>query len=310
MTKTFLLSCIMLMIMLAAPLLAGEPVLVKGTRVMLTPPPGFINADSFSGFQLKEKTATIMVVKLPAPYAVATAGFTREGLAARGMTLLEKSEVTVGGMPGLLLRIGQKAYGADFEKWTLAMGSKDFTIVINGSYPVEYSEELSLPVKTSLLSAQLSGDAPAAKDDTIPFSITAMAPLKYARSFMKSIILTKNGEFPAKSPKDPILIACPSLSSGLVITDRKDFSVNRVMKIEQAKEVKVDIIKDISIDSLHGYEILASGKDAKEGFPVFIYQVMLFGESDYFIIQGLVGAGEREKYLPLFKKSAESFRRK
>jgi hypothetical protein len=310
MSKTFFVSVITIILLLASPLMAEEPVQVKGTRVTMTPPPGFVRADIFNGFQLKEKTATIMVVELPAPYAAATAGFTKEGLEARGMTLLEKSEVTVGGMPGLLLKIAQKAHGTDFEKWTLATGSKDFTIVINGSYPVEYSKELSLPVKNSLLSAQLSGKAPAVKDDDIPFSITAEAPLKFARSLMKSIILTKNGEFPAKSPEDPVFIASPSLSSGLVITDRKEFSLKRVMKIEQVKEVKVISSREVTIDSLQGNEILASGKDSKEGFPVFIYQVMLYGESDYFIIQGLVGAREKEKYLPLFRKCASSLRRK
>jgi len=310
MIKTVLLGITAIILVMASPMLADEALQVKGTRVSLCPPPGFIRADIFNGFQLKEKTATIMVVELPAPYAAATAGFTREGLAARGMTLLEKSEVTVGGTPGLLLRMTQKAHGADYEKWTLATGSKDFTIIINGSYPVEYSKELSIPVKTSLLSAQLSGDAPAAKEDDAPFSITPEPPLKFARSVMKCIMLTKNGEFPAKSPEDPIFIASPSLSSGLVIADRKQFSVNRVMKIEQVKEVKVISTGEVTIDSLQGYEILASGKDSKEGFPVSIYQVMLYGESDYFIIQGLVGAGEKEKYLPLFRKCASSFRRK
>jgi len=41
-----------------------------------------------------------------------------------------------------------------------------------------------------------------------------------------------------------------------------------------------------------------------------IYQVILFDESSYFLMQGLVGAELRDEYLPEFKEMARSFKQK
>jgi hypothetical protein len=300
---------LVIMITVIAPVLAAGLVQIKGTRVSLVPPPGFTSADSFNGFQLKEKAASIVVIELPAPFESATAGFTSEGLASKGMTLLEQSTVTLGGRQALLLKVAQKASGKDFLKWIIATGTEDYTLIVNGTFPLEFEKELSVPVKSSLLSMHVANSMPAKGADTIRFSVRAAEPLKIAQTIMNSIMLTKNGEFPVKSPKDALVVVSRSLSSGLSIADKKDYSKKRAMRIEQLQEITIDSIREVTIDRLTGYEILAHGKDVKEGFETFVFQVMLFEKSDYFIIQGFVALEEKDSYLPVFRKIAQSFKR-
>lgn len=60
---------------------------VPGTGVRLAPPPGFVAATNFTGFQQDETGASIMVMALPAPFPKATEGFNAAGLKTQGITL-------------------------------------------------------------------------------------------------------------------------------------------------------------------------------------------------------------------------------
>ena len=47
---------------------AETPKPVRGTRVVLTPPAGFVVADRFPGYLSQETGASLMVLELPAPF--------------------------------------------------------------------------------------------------------------------------------------------------------------------------------------------------------------------------------------------------
>jgi hypothetical protein len=64
------------------------------------------------------------------------------------------------------------------------------------------------------------------------------------------------------------------------------------------------------IDGLDGYEIIADAKDTTSDTPITVYQVMLFDNKSYILIQGIVGTKIRDKYLLEFKAMARSFERK
>ena len=79
----------------------AAPAPVPGTRVELEPPEGFTPSRRFPGFEHLAQGASIMVNEVPAGYAELRAGFTREGLASRGMRLIEMKDVAVAGAPAL-----------------------------------------------------------------------------------------------------------------------------------------------------------------------------------------------------------------
>ncbi len=65
-----------------------------------------------------------------------------------------------------------------------------------------------------------------------------------------------------------------------------------------------------TIDGLDGYELLANAEDSGSGTPLAVYQVILFDDNSYLLMQGIVGAKTKTKYLPEFKAMARSLKRK
>ncbi|MDQ7821412.1 MAG: hypothetical protein RDV48_01320 [Candidatus Eremiobacteraeota bacterium] len=299
-----------LLVVLISPLYAAERVAIEGTRVSLVPPGKFQKAENFQGFQLKDKNASILIMEITAPYGKFAEAFTKEGLASRGMKLLAKEALPLKSGRGLLLSVSQNAYGTDFRKWIVVTGDNDTTVMITAVFPESFEKELSKTMKASILSFRLSEKKDSQGTEGLPFSIEIQPPLKLARRFGNNLLFSKNGEFPAQNEKDPVFIVGASVSSGLVVDDKKEYSLQRVKKVEQVKDIAVESTAEVTIDGITGYEIVASGIDRKEGFKTLVYQVMLFKETDYFIIQGFSDEEEKGTYLPLFKKIAESFKKK
>ena len=81
----------------------------------------------------------------------------------------------------------------------------------------------------------------------------------------------------------------------------------RAKKLEGARDLKVSRIKEIEIDGLPGFEVQARGKDAATGESIFVYQVILYEEVQYYLIVGIVKSGRKGKALTLFRKAAATF---
>ncbi len=123
------------------------------------------------------------------------------------------------------------------------------------------------------------------------------------------LMFTKNGIFPSEDVNDPLFLVGQSISK-TSIPDNEEFAKARVLKISQVTDVKIEQSNKIEIDNLNGYEIIANGKDVKSEQPMLIYQVILFEEQSYFLIQGLVTEKNRQSNLEIFKNMAVTFKRK
>ena len=92
--------------------------------------------------------------------------------------------------------------------------------------------------------------------------------------------------------------------------DRKQFSENRLAQTAQIENLSIETSKEISINGLSGYEIIAKASDRDTNIPLVVYQVILFDKESYYIIQGLVGENLKAEYLDDFQTMARSFKRK
>lgn len=288
---------------------ASELTAIKGTRIVITPPSNFAIAENFQGFLLVEKNASIMVTEFPASFSEIEDAFTKEKLASRNMTLLSREEAVFGGYKGFIVGVSQNAYGAEFRKWIAVTGESDYSVMLVATFPLSFEKELSETMKASLLSVRISEKKSVENMEGMPFAVEEALPLMKARRMGNTLIFTYKGDFPAKSEADPVIIAGASVTSGLVIENRKEFSENRLLNIEELADITILSTTEVNIGNLPGYEILATGINTKKGFRTFIYQVILFKETDYFIIQGFVEAAKKDTYLPLFRKISGSFKR-
>jgi hypothetical protein len=278
---------------------------VLGTKCSLIPPSGFVPAANFSGFQNTETGASIMINELPAPYQQIVDGFTAEALKTRGMMLVSKQTVDHNNGKATLISVTQPANGTNYLKQILIFGDSKGTVMVNGIYP-EAANNLEEKIKTALFSTVFN----AAQDDNpleaVPFSISVEGTeFKVAKFMSGSLLYSTDGKVPTEKPT---LIVGSSLAK-VSTPNQKQYAQERLKKLPGGEFSIVKEIKDITIDNLKGYEIIADGKAAKDK-PELIYQVMLFNDKgDYYIILGQAKEN-RNDYLKIFKKIANTFKRK
>ena len=105
-------------------------------------------------------------------------------------------------------------------------------------------------------------------------------------------------------PKKPTLVVGNSVANA-PIQNQKLYAEERLKKLPRGEKNVVKEIKEISIDNLTGYEIVADGK-TKDDKPEIVYQVMLFNDKgDYYIIVGQAKE-EFQNNLETFKKSCKN----
>ena len=287
----------------------GDYVSFPALGLKIRQPEGFEKADNFDGFGEPETQSSIMAISLPAPYSQVTAGFTKEQMKTRGWVLLSRDDVKVNGLPGILVHFEQPAGDEVFLKWSFVFGDDKKTTMVTAAFPKAQERELSTRLKSAVLSLRPDRAALPDPGADLPFTLAATPKLKLADGINRTLAYTKDGVFMIKSPGDPLFIATSSVDQ-VIVGDRRNFAEQRVVGTVHTKQVKVKSSDAITIDGLDGFESLAEAEEDLSGTPLILYQVILFDDESYVIMQGHVGAEHRVEFLPEFKAIARSFRRK
>jgi hypothetical protein len=281
---------------------------IEGTSVNIDPPEGYIESDRFAGFMNEPMASSIVISELPAPYNQAIKGFSDERLMKeKGMTQLQKSHVTINGYNGVLFHIEQPAYGLLFKKWILAVEYDKKTLLIVASYP-ETAEEQELILKQAILKLKLSD----ASDplDTLGFSIIPKPPFEIANTVAKQLVLSPGGQFPIKNERDPFMVIGLSLTDEMPVPNKKLFAEERIKQVKTVENVTIKESVPVKIGELSGYETVAAAKKSESDLLLTIYQVILFDESGYSIIQGLLPESDENNYLPIIRDISNTFKMK
>lgn len=278
-----------------------------GVRVVR--PNGFDDAENFHGFQRVEKQSSIMAVMIPGPFSQVADGFTESQLGASGLELQSKETIQIDGISGVLLGIKQNASGIEFSKWLIAFGDDSGTRMVTATFPSNATSDLSAQLKAVVLSTRIDDTPAPTPSAEVRFAIDQPRNLKLTRGIGKMLMYTKNGNIRQESPNDPIFIAAPSLSE-VSANDKRQFALLRLHQTAHTTIVNVTSNHEVSIDGLDGYELIAEAQDEDSGNPMKVYQVLLFDDGAYILMQGLVGASDADEYLQSFKAMAHSLTRR
>ena len=287
----------------------GDYVSFPACGIKIRQPEGFEKDDSFEGFGNPETQSSIVAMSFAGPYSKVTAGFTQDQMKAQNWTLLSREDVEVDGLPGILVHFEQPAGGKVFLKWSLVFGDDRKTTMVTATFPKSHEEELSARLKSAVLSARIDRAASSDAGADLPFTISASPKLKLTPAISNMLAYTKDGVIPAKSPKDPMFGVARALGK-VVVGDKPQFAERRLRGTARTKGLVVQSTDAITIAGLDGYESLAEAEDVKSGTPLIVYQVILFDEGSYILMQGLVATELRDEYLPEFKAMARTFQRK
>jgi hypothetical protein len=290
------------------PLQSAQPNLVKvpGTKVSLVPPAGLKPSSQARGFDDEETGSSIEIGEMAGPYSLVAEGFTKEALAAKGISLLSRKEVSLNGRPGILLHLRQKISSVDVLKWIVATGNEKETIFIVGAFPEKVKARWSSEMEKAVLSARLDAGSETDPLAGLNFSFNVDPSLKVANRFPNGVILSVDGDQQSDGP----LLIINSVSSETIVPDVKKLAME-LMQTAQVSGIAIKKQSDVTIAGLPGNEILAEAKwKATPNEAVIIYQVLLLDKKNYFLMQGFASRGEEEKYLAVFARIAQSFRKK
>ena len=214
-----------------SPATAGEAQRVKGTSVRIRAPEGFVAADRFAGFQQEATQSSIVVSVLPGPLSETRKGMTREGLATRGMTLLDEAEEAVNGAPAHLLHVEQEVGGVAFEKWLVVAGDTKTTVLVVATTRKPADEALRVALRTALLGARWDASAPTDPFEGLPFLAKAAGKLTQVQRLGNQLLFAEPGAPESGGPRGPIYIVGVS-HSPMTFPDLAAFSESRRRKID------------------------------------------------------------------------------
>lgn len=96
---------------------------------------------------------------------------------------------------------------------------------------------------------------------------------------------------------------------GLRTTDDIEvFAKRRLLLTPTLKEISNISGRRITINGLNAYELVADAKDEKSDTAVVVYQTIVLGKERYYLMQGLVGASQRDQYLAEFRWIASTLK--
>lgn len=285
---------------------AGD-VRIPGTRVSMDPPPGFIAAARFAGFQDEARGASIMVTELAAPASQMRGSFTAPNLQARGMTLRSTEAANFGRLDGDLMAVTQSVNGTPFDKWMAVTGDGTTAVLIVATYPQALAPQLDAPMRAAVLSARWDPAALSDKFEGLPFSVRETADLKFDNRMQNMLLMTQPGAPRASSPAAPLLVIGPSYGAAR-IADLEQFARQRLARTAEIRELEAIEGAAATLAGRPAYEITARAKDLRTGAPLVVYQAAIRDGDGYYLVVGMAGAGGAARYLPQFKRIADSLR--
>lgn len=287
-------------------------VAIPGTGVTLVPPPDFVPASAFSGFEHPQTSSRIAVVEFPGPASMAIAGYNEEVMKKAHMIVQNKESVTVDGMAGLLIYALNDSNGTSPEvllgQWALIFGNDKRTVTIVAYFPFSLANRLAKPIRDSLVSAKWQETINPLAD--LPFEITETRSLKFLTRTGNTVIYSGH-EPGARLNQNPDFLAAELNEVEIQPPDRKEFC-EAVLSGNPDKfgQVFVESYNVVSIDGLSGCEIRATAVQVKDGARMFLYQVLLFEGNRAFVAFGWVALEQRDRYLADFQDMVASFKRK
>jgi hypothetical protein len=276
--------------------------------VRLVVPDGFAVAKRFPGLVGEDARSSVMVTELPGPVEKIRAGMTTEALAARGMELLRSEEVTVDGRDGLLVHVRQMAAsGTDFRRWVVVFGEADASVMLTAATPWTSDDHLGETLRRTLISAKWN---PAESLDPyagLGFTLAEAGSLEISDRLPSMISFTRRGYRGALAPGEPLFLAGSSFAP-LTVTDLEGFARRRFDEIAELRDPEILSERSLTLGGLPAHELVVAVTDRKTGVSLRVYQALVVAGDRFFLMQGFVGAGNAEEFMPQFREIAHSFR--
>jgi hypothetical protein len=286
-------------------------VVVPGTNVQMTPPPGWTAAKTFPGFQHDATGSTIRVqVRSATPYQRSKEDLTQQALARQGMELLGQSPTTYWDLEGSITTVKQTIAGVTCIKLLGCFGTSSVTVWITGTTQEAYQEQMRVPMLAAIITARLLPKVVSDSGTSLPFSVKPadayIASSTISDSSMVCLI-RKDAPTPARRSDATYIVAT---SIGRPPGDIRTLARNRLQTSAATfKNMVVKEVNDVFVDGVRGVETIATAQYEQSRISVLLYQVYLLDKDRYYLIQGHAPI-ESAAELDLWRQMTQTFCRR
>jgi len=287
---------------LATPALAASPTFLPGSRVGLVPPEGMVPSRSFQGYEDASKGAMLFVTELVANTAEPVAKyFTAEALQAGGIEVESREDLELAGMHGYLVVAHQDVAGMRWRKWALVQTRGDITAIIVAMTPEAAREAYPDAVlRASLASLALRESVPdEEKFGLLPYRFGDLAGFRLVQAIPSGTAILTSGPSDATIATSQPFFMIDLAAKAPVPAERESFARRRVASIGGLDQFHVLQSTPTRFGADLGHEIIAEGKDPKNGIELSLAQWLRFHAGGY---MEMVGIARRDVWAEAFPR--------
>jgi hypothetical protein len=260
---------------------AAEVVFPTGSRIGIAPPPGVAASPRFMGFEDAAKSVAIVVVALP-PEAYAELEKSTSQLGAQGATVERREDLSLDPGKAFLVVARQKVGGVSLHKWILAAAAGDLTAVVTFDIPDEARESYpDAAIQAALTSVAVRKTVPVDEQlSLLPFRIGELSGFQVGGILPgRAVILT---DPPSEGREDAARLVIALAPGGPAQASERDlFARDALGSVANLADMRIVSSEPLRIGGQQGHQIMARGKDARNGTEFTIVQWIRFGGGAY-----------------------------
>jgi hypothetical protein len=287
---------------LTAPAPAVSPTFLPGSRVGLVPPAGMVPSQSFQGYEDAGRKALLMITELGAETAERVdKDFTPEALAAGGIEVEAREEATLAGMRGYLIIAHQDIAGTRVRKWALVLTRGDITAIVVAVTPeAERAAYPDAALRASFATLTLRETVPEAeKFELLPYRFGDLAGFHLVQAIPGGTAVLTFGPSDATIAAVQPFFMVQIAASAPGPAERESFARRLLAATIGFDQFRVMQSAPMHFGAQQGHELIAEGKDPKNGAELTFVQWLRFGSTAYL---RMLGIARREAWAEAFPR--------
>jgi hypothetical protein len=249
-----------------------------------------VPSQSFQGYEDAARGAMLFVTELGAGTAERVAkDFTPEALAAGGIEIETREDAALAGLRGYLIVAHQDVSGVRWRKWALVLTREDITAILTVMTPEAAREAYpDAALRASLATLALRESVPdAEKFGLLPYRFGDLAGFRLVQAIPGGTAILTSGPSDATiaslQPFFMIHMAAGEPGSA----ERESFARRLLASAIGFDQFRVARSAPMHFGARPGHEIVAEGKDPKNGVDLSFVQWLRFGSSGYMRMLGI-----------------------
>ena len=274
----------------ASPAFAASPSFLPGARIGLVPPEGMVPSRSFQGFEDAGKGAMLFVTELGANTAEPVArDFTPQALAAGGIEVETREDIALAGMHGYLVVAHQDVASMRWRKWALVQTRDDITAIIVVMTPEAAREAYpDATLRASLATLALRERVPdEEKFGLLPYRFGDLAGYRLVQAIPGGTAILTSGPSDATIASSQPFFMIQLAAGAPAPAERESFARRLLAATAGFDHLRVVASEPMHFGTQQGHEMIAEGKDPKNGAELSFVQWLRFGGTGYVRMIGI-----------------------